>query len=94
MLWCNVLIFPKHFTDFARYLQTIFNYNGSVNFYMFHGGSSFGFLNGANVFDFFPNFMPDVSSYGKHENLINGLQHNKIKLIAGTAWLLAYLYVE
>ncbi|XP_059473361.1 beta-galactosidase-1-like protein 2 [Neocloeon triangulifer] len=49
--------------NFARYLQTIFSYNGSVNFYMFHGGSAFGFMNGANVFDFFPNYAADVSSY-------------------------------
>ncbi|XP_065347232.1 beta-galactosidase-1-like protein 2 [Cloeon dipterum] len=49
--------------NFARYLQTIFNYNASVNFYMFHGGSAFGFMNGANVFDFFPNYAADVSSY-------------------------------
>ena len=30
-------------------LGNIFNANGSVNFYMFHGGTNFGFMNGANI---------------------------------------------
>ena len=33
---------------------------GSVNLYMFHGGTSFGFMNGANYSD---HLLPDVSSY-------------------------------
>lgn len=33
---------------------------GSVNIYMFHGGTSFGFTNGAN---YYGHLMPDVSSY-------------------------------
>lgn len=33
---------------------------GSVNIYMFHGGTSFGFTNGANYYD---RLTPDVSSY-------------------------------
>lgn len=33
---------------------------GSVNFYMFHGGTSFGFTNGANYYE---TFSPDVTSY-------------------------------
>ena len=32
----------------------------SVNLYMFHGGSSFGFMNGANKYE---RFQPDISSY-------------------------------
>ncbi|CAG0898430.1 unnamed protein product [Darwinula stevensoni] len=35
----------------------------SVNFYMFHGGTNFGFMNGANVFNFWPYYAPDVTSY-------------------------------
>ncbi|MVB10853.1 Beta-galactosidase [Caprobacter fermentans] len=33
---------------------------GSVNIYMFHGGTNFGFLNGANYYD---SLTPDVTSY-------------------------------
>ncbi len=33
---------------------------GSVNFYMFHGGTNFGFMNGANYFD---QYQPTVTSY-------------------------------
>jgi len=34
---------------------------------MFHGGTNFGFMNGANVMDSdsaVPNYLPDVTSYG------------------------------
>jgi beta-galactosidase len=34
----------------------------SVNFYMFHGGTSFGFWNGANATDTLP-YQPDTTSY-------------------------------
>lgn len=47
-------------------LDEILSYPASVNFYMFHGGTSFGFLNGANVADGNTDnrgFQPDVSSY-------------------------------
>lgn len=30
-------------------LEAIVSYPGSFNIYMFHGGTSFGFLNGANL---------------------------------------------
>ena len=33
---------------------------GSVNFYMFHGGTNFGFMNGSNYYD---GLTPDVTSY-------------------------------
>ena len=33
---------------------------GSVNLYMFHGGTNFGFMNGANYYE---KLMPDVTSY-------------------------------
>jgi beta-galactosidase len=33
----------------------------SVNFYMWHGGTNFGFMNGANAF--FNHYAPDVTSY-------------------------------
>lgn len=47
-------------------LERILSYPASVNFYMFHGGTSFGFLNGANIADSSTDnagFQPDTSSY-------------------------------
>ena len=47
-------------------LGNIFGANGSVNFYMFHGGTNFGFMNGANILgynglEFSPSYVPDVT---------------------------------
>lgn len=49
-------------TDFRDVLERILKYPASVNFYMFHGGTSWGFLNGANVAhtDY---YQPDTTSY-------------------------------
>ncbi len=46
-------------TDCAKDLNTILS-SGSVNFYMFHGGTNFGFMNGAN---YYGKLSPDVTSY-------------------------------
>lgn len=43
-------------------MREILKYNASVNFYMFHGGTNFAFMNGANKET---TYKPDVSSYGK-----------------------------
>ncbi|XP_065357255.1 beta-galactosidase-like isoform X2 [Calliphora vicina] len=46
----------------ADALKTILSYNASVNFYMFFGGTNFGFTAGAN--DFGDNkYVPDITSY-------------------------------
>ena len=50
---------------FNEILDLIFSRNSSVNFYMFHGGTNWGFMNGANVLDRLPYYAPDVTSYGK-----------------------------
>ncbi|XP_046384129.1 beta-galactosidase-1-like protein 2 isoform X2 [Ischnura elegans] len=50
-------------TVLEDYLEQIFSYNASINVYMFHGGTSFGFMNGANVVFIFPYYAPDTSSY-------------------------------
>ena len=49
--------------SFESILQEIFDYEGSVNFYMFHGGTNFGFMNGANVLDVWPFYGNTVTSY-------------------------------
>lgn len=48
---------------YEGYLKKILEANASVNFYMFHGGTNFGFMNGANKED--QKYKPDVSNYGK-----------------------------
>jgi len=42
-------------------LETILSRGASLNLYMFHGGSSFGFMSGASWTD--SQYMPDVTSY-------------------------------
>ncbi len=53
----------KHHTASAQESAKDLDYilsNGSVNFYMFHGGTNFGFMNGSNYYD---KLTPDVTSY-------------------------------
>ena len=45
----------------ASTLDEILKLGASVSFYMFHGGTNFGFMNGANNFG--TSFMPVVTSY-------------------------------
>ncbi len=46
--------------DAAKALDEILELGGSVSAYMFHGGTNFGYMNGANCYDF---YEPTVSSY-------------------------------
>ncbi|MCD9020283.1 glycoside hydrolase family 35 protein [Cohnella silvisoli] len=46
--------------DVKDVLDRILRMGASVNFYMFHGGTNFGFFNGANHIDF---YEPTVTSY-------------------------------
>lgn len=46
--------------DTADTFKRILDLNGSVNFYMFHGGTNFGFTNGAN---YDAEYAPTVTSY-------------------------------
>jgi len=49
--------------SFSDTLNEIFSFGASVNFYMFHGGTNFGFMNGANNQADYPYYQPDVTSY-------------------------------
>ncbi|XP_071454617.1 beta-galactosidase-1-like protein 2 isoform X2 [Hetaerina americana] len=49
--------------EFEDNLEVILNYNSSVNIYMFHGGTDFGFMNGADPLSSSPFYQFDVSSY-------------------------------
>jgi len=56
---------PHHVTDvkaFSNTLDAILT-RGSVNFYMFHGGTNFGFMNGANFDMTKCKYEPTVTSY-------------------------------
>ncbi len=48
-------------TDAANALDDILKQDGSVNLYMFHGGTTFGFMSGANHDE--KAYHPDVNSY-------------------------------
>lgn len=49
--------------DTAAELENILDLGGSVNFYMFHGGTNFNFWNGANHYGV---YQPTVTSYDYH----------------------------
>ncbi|GLH12833.1 Uncharacterized protein GBIM_17507 [Gryllus bimaculatus] len=48
---------------FSDVLRRILEYPSGVNFYMFHGGTNWGFMNGANSDTSFPTYQPDITSY-------------------------------
>lgn len=48
--------------DAAQSLEDILSAGASVNLYMFHGGTNFGFMNGANAAPA-PRYQPTVTSY-------------------------------
>lgn len=47
--------------EFRRAFEALLQTGASFNLYMFHGGTNFGFMNGANHTD--TEFQPDVTSY-------------------------------
>jgi len=55
--------------DVASVLDEMLSLNGSVNFYMFHGGTNFGFYNGANGHTA-DSYEPTVTSYD-YDALLN-----------------------
>ncbi|MCP3028581.1 glycoside hydrolase family 35 protein [Halobacillus sp. A5] len=46
--------------DAAEVFKELMEKKSSVNFYMFHGGTNFGFMNGANHYDL---YYPTITSY-------------------------------
>ncbi len=49
--------------DVSGVLEDMLKANGSVNFYMFHGGTNFGFYNGANAMTDRYDYQATVTSY-------------------------------
>ncbi|WP_090585873.1 MULTISPECIES: beta-galactosidase family protein [unclassified Paenibacillus] len=61
--WFDHWLKPHHTreaSDVADVLDRMLQAGASVNFYMFHGGTNFGFYNGANFHD---RYEPTVTSY-------------------------------
>ncbi|MEK4508359.1 beta-galactosidase [Paenibacillus anaericanus] len=61
--WFDHWMKPHHTRpefEVAETLDEMLTLGASVNFYMFHGGTNFGFMNGANLFD---KYEPIVTSY-------------------------------
>uniref|UniRef100_A0ABI7XP96 Beta-galactosidase n=1 Tax=Felis catus TaxID=9685 RepID=A0ABI7XP96_FELCA len=48
-------------SEYSLEIRDMFNYSFSLNFYMFHGGTNFGFMGGSAVLD---NYLPMITSYG------------------------------
>ena len=47
-------------------VKSILDLDASINFYMFHGGINFGFMNGANILTVEgQTYAADITSYGK-----------------------------
>ncbi|SFC09060.1 beta-galactosidase [Alkalibacterium subtropicum] len=57
--WGNGKYNRTDYKEQAKELRNILN-KGHVNFYMYHGGTNFGFMNGANYYE---EFSPDITSY-------------------------------
>lgn len=55
--------------DVAAVFKEIMDKKISVNFYMFHGGTNFGFMNGANHYDI---YYPTITSYDYDSLLTEG----------------------
>ena len=67
-------------------LTNIFSYNGSVNFYMFHGGTNFGFMNGDNHVVknsslIYPYYTATVTSYGEKNKFLQKLTSTLVAFI-------------
>jgi len=48
--------------DVVRVMKDMLTLNASFNFYMFHGGTNFGFTSGANTFENLE-YLPQLTSY-------------------------------
>lgn len=54
---------PSEPQEIASMVQEFFDLGASFNFYMFHGGTNFGFMNGANFSEAEQTYQPTVTSY-------------------------------
>lgn len=52
---------PSH--EVVEVLEDMIKHQAHINFYMFHGGTNFGFYNGANYYDNDGGYLPTATSY-------------------------------
>ena len=55
---------------FVGTTKEVIELGANFNLFMFHGGTNWGFMNGANVMDVLPYYAPDVASYGMNNLLL------------------------
>jgi len=58
--------YPKvNSDDVVNQMKSMLSLNASFSFYMFHGGTNFGFTSGANIFESDTNigYLPQLTSY-------------------------------
>ena len=65
-------------------LGNIFGANGSVNFYMFHGGTNFGFMNGANILGYngqYPTrYLAPPDTYNISYRVVGTLMNSRVSI--------------
>lgn len=95
MIACDIYTFlwalSYHLSlDYEKALDYILKEYGSMNFYMFHGGTNFGFMNGANEqtendqLQDGQDYLADVTSYGQCLYFINYSSHFVNRNLANT----------
>lgn len=86
----------KHHTrdasDVAEVLEEILEEKASVNFYMFHGGTNFGFYNGANC-QLKDHYEPTVTSYD-YDALLNESGEPTDKFYAVQEMISKYMNID
>uniref|UniRef100_A0A8C0K3W2 Beta-galactosidase-1-like protein 2 n=1 Tax=Canis lupus dingo TaxID=286419 RepID=A0A8C0K3W2_CANLU len=61
--WGTAPHFADSHSEYFLEVREMFNASFSLNFYMFHGGTNFGFMGGSASLD---NYLPMITSYGKY----------------------------
>lgn len=61
-LGCDPCCNRPFFAEMVITIGNVLKMGASINLYMFHGGTNFGFMNGAVHFE---EYKPDITSYGE-----------------------------
>lgn len=71
----NAKIVHYLWSELKEILTKLLDSGASINFYMFRGGTNFGFMNGAKIYHKH-GYKPVVTSYGRY-NLIGGKKNTE-----------------
>ncbi|XP_063237154.1 beta-galactosidase-1-like protein 2 [Bacillus rossius redtenbacheri] len=85
--WFNNHHATKSAAVYVKYLKQILDFPSNFNTYMFHGGTTFGFMNSGTMHNKYPTYKSDVSSYDYDAPLNEAGDYTKkynetVKLIA------------